>query len=473
MATGFDLNGGTITSAETGKAANLVFERTEVISSVNGENRLASPLTTSCELRPFNWPQSGNTYGVDEEIQIAVFCTEALAITGTPQVPLIIGGRTRYANYVPALSVASQPVFSYTVQNTDVDSDGIQYGGPTPWRMNGGSVVLRGHKTPANLPASSYSTGWIVGSGGPSSDASANVDGGGSGTDPGGDGTNRPANPLVRTVTFDTSPQYERTYRLDEQIRVAVRFTVPVTVTGTPQIGLTIGSQTRQAAYAASRSAVAHQPLGLAPGSILVFTYTIQETDADADGISIAANALALNGGTINRASDTTIAASLEHDAVGTDATRKVNGRLRLPPDLSPLRDHNVPSRDGTFRLGEEMLFVVYSSVPVTVTGRPHLELLFGEGSRWGEPPSDTQVERMIRYAEYDAARSQPDRLIFSYTVQAGDYDDDGITARNAPIKLNGGVHRGARPPDESCGSEQPGWRRSSAFMWRLGTRWL
>ena len=121
VATGFDLNGGTITSAETGDAANLVFERTEVSVpvgsgtvplAVDGKNRLTSPQATSCELRPFNWPQSGNTYGVDEEIQIAVFCTVALTVTGTPQVPLIIGSQTRYANYVPALSVASQPIFS-------------------------------------------------------------------------------------------------------------------------------------------------------------------------------------------------------------------------------------------------------------------------------------------------------------------------------------------------------------------------
>ena len=323
VATGIDLNGGTITSAETGEAANLVFERTEILShqSVDGKNRLDSLLTTSCELRPFNWPQSGNTYGVDEEIQIAVFCTVALTVTGTPQVPLIIGGRTRYANYVPALSVASQPVFSYTVQNTDVDSDGIQYGGPTPWRMNGGSVVLRGHKTPANLLTGSYSTGWIVvpGGEGPGDDAPANVDGGGTspsggGTNPGG-GNSEPSLRVSR-VAFTGRPESEETYRLGEQIRVAVTFSQAVTVTGTPQIGLTVGSATRQAAYDATRS----------KGSLLVFTYTVQGTDTDSDGISIAADALALNGGTISLASDTTTAAARRHAALATDGTRKVDG---------------------------------------------------------------------------------------------------------------------------------------------------
>ena len=349
VATGIDLNGGTITSAKTGEAANLVFEKTPINYThnglpltVDGRRRLTPNhlMRGSCELRPNydnlngldNYPTDGNTYRAEDKFYMEVYCPVALTVTGTPQVSLVIGARTRYADYVPALSNASILIFSYTVQKADFDSDGIQYGGPTPWRMNGGSVVPRGYETQANLLGISYTTVLLTIGG---LEKPANVDGGGSGTSPGGSGANLVAAPLVRTVTFDTSPRYERTYRLDEQIPVAVRFTVPVTVTGTPQIGLTIGSQTRQAAYAASRSAVAHQPLGLAPGSILVFTYTIQETDADADGISIAANALALNGGTINRASDTTIAASLGHDVVGADATRKVNGRLRMPPKLN------------------------------------------------------------------------------------------------------------------------------------------
>ena len=80
-------------------------------------------------------------------------------------------------------------------------------------------------------------------------------------------------------------------------------FTDPVTVTGTPQLGLTIGTQTRQATYDdAGEFEDGHEVLGLAPGAVLVFIYTVQETDLDADGISIAANALSLNGGTISSA---------------------------------------------------------------------------------------------------------------------------------------------------------------------------
>ena len=135
------------------------------------------------------------------------------------------------------------------------------------------------------------------------------------GTNPGGGGNSR-ANLRVNAVRFTGTPASEETYRLGEQIRVAVTFSEAVTVTGTPQIGLTVGAATRQATYDATRS----------KGSLLVFTYTVQATDADPDGISMAADALTLNGGTISLASDTTTAAALSHAALATDDTRKVDG---------------------------------------------------------------------------------------------------------------------------------------------------
>ncbi len=278
--------------------------------------------------------------------------------------------------------------------------------------------------------------------------------------------------PWIRTVGFASHPQYENnTYRLGEQIVVTVKFITgstlspqseTLTVTGTPQLGLTIGGQTRQASYDAARSARAHTNEGVAQMSVLVFTYTVQATDLDTDGISIAANALTLNSGTISLASDATAAATLSHTTVPTNATHKVNGSLRRPPRLRTVLQYNAPSRDGTFGLDEEILFAISAEPPVTVTGTPQVRLLVGEGSfkdwrYWAEwdyfrypgnrdsddrelepPPSDTQVERMTRYADYDAARSTPDRLIFSYTVQAADYDDDGIVGFGL-LRWNGG----------------------------------
>ena len=58
----------------------------------------------------------------------------------------------------------------------------------------------------------------------------------------------------MNTVRSTGTPASENTYRLGEQIRAAVTLTEAVTVTGTPQLGLTIGTQTRQAIYEATQS---------------------------------------------------------------------------------------------------------------------------------------------------------------------------------------------------------------------------
>ncbi len=120
----------------------------------------------------------------------------------------------------------------------------------------------------------------------------------------------------VNTVRWTGTPASGATYRLGERIQAAVTFTEAVTGTGTPQLGLTIGTQTRQAVYDATQS----------KGTLVVFSYYVQATDADADGISIAANALTRNGGTISLASDPATAASLTHAGVGRDDTRRVDG---------------------------------------------------------------------------------------------------------------------------------------------------
>ena len=86
-----------------------------------------------------------------------------------------------------------------------------------------------------------------------------------------------------------------------------------MTVTGAPQLGLKIGTETRQAAYA-----------GGSGTNRLVFAWTVLSDDTDPNGVSIDANALALNGGTVLGADGGT--ALLAHGAVAADAAHKVDG---------------------------------------------------------------------------------------------------------------------------------------------------
>ena len=94
-------------------------------------------------------------------------------------------------------------------------------------------------------------------------------------------------------------------YGIDAELSIDVVLDKNVTVDtngGTPYVGIDVGGDTKQAGYA-SGSGTNH----------LRFRYTVQAGDNDTDGISITANALKTNNGTI-RTGD--FDADLSHDAV-------------------------------------------------------------------------------------------------------------------------------------------------------------
>ena len=103
-------------------------------------------------------------------------------------------------------------------------------------------------------------------------------------------------------------------YKLGAVIEVTLTFSEIVAVTGTPQIDLPIESMTRQADYQSGP-----------PSTDLVFRYTVADTDEDTDGLTINANALKLNGGSIKK-NNSDIDADLAHDAHSDRWIRAVDG---------------------------------------------------------------------------------------------------------------------------------------------------
>ena len=101
-------------------------------------------------------------------------------------------------------------------------------------------------------------------------------------------------------------------YAAGEEIEAAVRFDKTVTVTGEPQLGLTVGSVTRQALYQG------------AAREVVTFAYEVVADETDEDGVSIAANALTLSGGTIRDSGNRN--ASLTHGALAAAANHRVDG---------------------------------------------------------------------------------------------------------------------------------------------------
>ena len=91
------------------------------------------------------------------------------------------------------------------------------------------------------------------------------------------------------TVVAISTVSADGTYNLGETISMTIVFNAAVTVTGTPQLALEIGTKTPRANYASGSGT-----------ETLQFDYEVMAGDEDTNGINVPTNALTLNGGTIS-----------------------------------------------------------------------------------------------------------------------------------------------------------------------------
>ena len=92
------------------------------------------------------------------------------------------------------------------------------------------------------------------------------------------------------SVTVPSNGGYVSGQNLDFTVNYSDNITVNTTG-GTPQIALTIGTNTRQAVFVSGSGT-----------SALVFRYTIQTSDVDTDGILV--GTLSANGGTLRNSNN-------------------------------------------------------------------------------------------------------------------------------------------------------------------------
>jgi pectate lyase len=145
-------------------------------------------------------------------------------------------------------------------------------------------------------------------------------------------------------------------------------------------------------------------------------------------------DALADNGGATQTCAlligSPAINAADPNDPIGTDQRgvsrpqvgRSDIGAFEFIPGVASV---DVPS-DGTYAAGQNLDFMVHFSNAVTVGGTPRLALTIGGSTR---------------YADYFSG-SGTTGLVFRYTLQPGDTDNDGIVVGSA-IELNGGTLSG------------------------------
>ena len=343
-------------------------------------------------------PSGGDTYTRGETFFVGVSFDRDVAVDttgGRPRVALEIGDSTRYATYLyPPRGRPWELQFVYVVQAGDRDADGVSIKA-NGLSANGGSITLLGDTTPAVLShVGLFPTGH-------------KVDGG------------RVGAPHARWAAFN-APVKGDTYLRGERIEVTISFDRVASVDtagGRPRIALQVGDSTRYATYLGPSRAQAHIELG----------YVVRAGDTDTDGLSIGANALELNGGTITAPGDTT-AAVLTRATVPTSAAHKVDGSRAGVAEVQWLAVGPPPSRDSTYTRGE----VLYASV--------HFNRAVAVDTAGGRPRIALEIGDSTRYATYSHQfTNTPARQVFKYVIQASDRDSDGLSVAANALELNGG----------------------------------
>ena len=137
----------------------------------------------------------------------------------------------------------------------------------------------------------------------------------------------------VTAASLVSRPRSEDTYKSGETMRAQVWLSGLVEVSGSPQLALGIGTQTRTMSY-----------VGLARTQVLEFEYTVQASDADTDGVSLGSDALGLPSGTsLTSEAGGIVETDLTGHAISNAPKHKVDGSQS---SASPLPDLNACPAD-------------------------------------------------------------------------------------------------------------------------------
>ena len=347
-------------------------------------------------------------YRAGESIDVTVNTDAKVEMEGTPLLSLYIDGEGdsawRGAKYHSG-SGSRSLVFRYVVQPEDLDLDGITVGAAASGDDGSPAYGFSG-----NIFAEGTDVHIDYGHPGLQGDASQIVDG----------------RPYVRNARIISEPPDEwQAYRANQTIEISLTFDIDVVVEGDVATGLSIGldddnwdEAARQATYLRGSGA-----------DTLVFGYTVVPGDMDPKGVSIAlgsffGNPLSRFGGTgAIKAKDTNVEPYHIYRGTGRLPDHKVDTE---PPAVSSVTITSRPANGESYSAGEVVTVEVAFSEDVTLSGDVHMDL--DVGGLTSQATLRTVPELTFS-----------DSLVFQYTVQEGDTDNDGIGIGANSVKLNGG----------------------------------
>ena len=319
------VNGGTIRDTAANNAT-LTLASPGATGSL-GANKAIVVDTTGPTVTNVTASTTNGTYKTGGSVSIQVTFSEAVSVTGVPQLTLETGSTDEVVNYVSG-SGGTTLTFSYTVKAGDNSSD-LDYVSASSLGLNSGTIKdTVGNNATLTLPSP-----------GASGSLSANKD-----------IVVDTAAPYVVSVTASTP---DGTYKSGSIILVQVVFSESVTVVGTPRLTLSTGSPVTTRVNYTSGS----------PSSTLLFTYTVGSSNATADLDYASVGSLTLGdggdegGGTANSIKDAVgNAAILTLPAPGAAGSLSANKDIRIDNSaLSVSLSTLVPSQAST-------------TIPVTAT---------------------------------------------------------------------------------------------------------
>ncbi|NIF30162.1 DUF4347 domain-containing protein [Pantoea sp. Tr-811] len=284
-------------------------------------------------------PADGN-YRLGQNLDFVVNFSEAVTVDstgGTPRLAVTLdNGGIVYADYLSG-SGGSALVFRLTVASGQLDTNGISVGNTL--QLNGGSVRDQAGNASTTAFTPGNSSGILV------------------------DGVV----PSVASVAVPANGSY----KAGEVLSFTVNTSEAVFASGAPRLALDIGGTTRYATLVAGSSG----------GSTLVFEYTVQAGDNDADGISVASS-LDLNGGSVKDAAGNDM--NLILNSVGSTAEVVVDS---VAPSVASIsRAGASPTNSGS------LSYTVTFSEAVSGVDLSDFSVTFG-GSASGSLASITQVD--------------------------------------------------------------------------------
>ncbi len=324
-------------------------------------------------------------YMIGDSIVITVTFTEAVGVTGTPQVNLSTGSANTLINYVLGSGTTTLS-FDYVVESGDSVGD-LGYADTSALILNGGSIKD------------------VAGN-----DATLDF------TTPGADGSLAANKTLVidgvlAVVNAVSSSSSDGTYKIGDTLNIAITFNESVFTTGVPQLTLETGDA----------DAVVDYSIG-SGSTTLNFSYIVFEGQSTNDLDYTTTNSLVLNGGKIKDAAGNDVILTLPEPASTYSLSDSVD--LNIDGILPFIYSATSPTADGTYLVGDTIDISFTFSEEVNVSGTPQLTLETGN------------TDAVIEYLSGNGSTE----LIFRFIVESGHNSTDLGYASDSALVLNGGT---------------------------------